>query len=631
MFVFARSLVKGKGRQSMTSNRKHVGLSTSQHVNIAPPMSTHAPRRYGMRSVRLGLCHMVVASSFAALGCSSEDIVCVADAEGLCVTPQSDSEAPLALSERLAAIETPLSEGSSGPEVLAVHDYLTEYGYFPSESLAQRYRAWRPIIDAAPADPEVYDEHTAGAVRELQARSGLAETGAIDHATIELLQQGRCGVPEGLPVPDASLKYDAFNGNGVWDDPADVTWRVTNGMTGITAAQATTAIAPAFDAWQAATSITFRNITAGTADIQISFGASGGLASSFQPDDGGNDLGGDITIGNGVAWSIDGTPANNETDLQTVLLHEIGHAIGLRHSSFLAATMEPFTGAGAAGMDRILDVDDTVGISSRYDAFVGVTGQAHDIGVGGDGTDGDTAPDVWIIGNTPSSGGFVVQKWNGSSFVSVADGGSGERIAVTPNGRPWVVTDSGTIWERATSSTASATWTQRAGCATDIGIGGTGASGAVWVLGCSALNGGFSPHQWNGTTFVQDVNAGAAAVRIAVDSAGIPWAVNSNNEIFRRTTASATTGTWTQIAGGATDIGIGPANYPWVLGATATGSGFRIYVWNDQRASVGGSPPPNDVAGQWLQRPGSATSISVGFDGEPWVSANNLTIHHPER
>lgn len=585
-----------------------------------------------MRTVRLSYECVILATGLGVLGCAAEDATCLASMQGSCKGPLPNASAPL--SERLAEIDVELAGGASGPHVRALHEYLTTYGYFPNDELRERHRTWRPIVDA-PRDGDVYDEHTATAVRALQARSGLEQTGRVDEATLELLQMARCSVPEGVRAPDPSLKYDAVYGNGVWDDPTDVTWRVLSNAAiyeaGLNPPLVTVVASAAFAQWQEATSITFRNVSTGTADIQIWFEDISGPAEAWMPDDFGNDAGGDIRVDTDRSWSTDGTPSSTEYDLATVLLHEIGHAIGLSHSSVSVATMEAFILTGLPP-ERNLHVDDTVGASALYDAFVQVPGQARDIAVGGDGADTGTDPDVWIIGNTPASGGYVVQKWSGSSFVSVTDGGSGARIAVTYDGRPWVVAQSGTIWERSSSSTSSGGWTQRQGCAKDIGIGGISSFNlAVWVIGCDAKTGGFGVHKWNGTTFVADSVTSAAGVRIAVDHVGLPWLVNDAGEIWRRTTVSPSTGTWERVDGSAKDIGVGWSGYPWTLGTDTSNGGFEIFVWNDQDAGFNGSPPANAVDGVWLQLQGGATSISVGPDAEPWVAASDLTVHRTAR
>jgi hypothetical protein len=67
----------------------------------------------------------------------------------------------------------------------------------------------------------------------------------------------------------------------------------------------------------------------------------------------------DILFNPAVAFSTDGSGSN---DLQTVVTHEIGHFLGLDHSSVIKATMFPF----APPLERTLSYDDVAAMSSLY-------------------------------------------------------------------------------------------------------------------------------------------------------------------------------------------------------------------------------------------------------------------------
>ena len=62
-----------------------------------------------------------------------------------------------------------------------------------------------------------------------------------------------------------------------------------------------------------------------------------------------------------------------------------------------------------------------------------LSGSAHDIGVGADGS-------VWVIGTgSLPPGGFGIFYWDASTSNWLQVDGAAEQIAVGPHGHPWVV------------------------------------------------------------------------------------------------------------------------------------------------------------------------------------------------
>jgi len=100
----------------------------------------------------------------------------------------------------------------------------------------------------------------------------------------------------------------------------------------------------------------------GMGDLRISgYGFSSNyLALGYLPPPGNNySVGGDIALNTNVAYNIGST-----YDLQTVALHEIGHALGLLHSTLRTADMYPIY----AGAFSELTTDDISGIRAIYGA-----------------------------------------------------------------------------------------------------------------------------------------------------------------------------------------------------------------------------------------------------------------------
>ena len=175
-----------------------------------------------------------------------------------------------------------------------------------------------------------------------------------------------------------------------------------------------------------------------------------------------------------------------------------------------------------------------VHLFSSTSTWVNHPGSARDIGA--------CDQSVWAVGGRPVPGGHGIYRWNGSGWDGV-DGGA-VRIAVAPDGSPWVVNDAGGIFQRAGSQ-----WHQVPGGAHDIGVG---ADGSVWVVGTDPVPGGHGIYRWNGSGW-DGVDGGA--VRIAVAPDGSPWVVNDAGGIFQwpgaggtRCPAEPTTSAWAVTA-----------------------------------------------------------------------------------
>ncbi|CAI0414475.1 unnamed protein product [Linum tenue] len=112
------------------------------------------------------------------------------------------------------------------------------------------------------------------------------------------------------------------------------------------------AVDKAFQSWKNVTNFTFEYVASRTAEaeVEISFysrdhgdnppfdGPNGTLAHAFAP------RAGLIHYDADEKWSDDPSPM--EVDLESLGLHEIGHALGLLHSYYYAAVMYPYFGPG---------------------------------------------------------------------------------------------------------------------------------------------------------------------------------------------------------------------------------------------------------------------------------------------
>lgn len=89
------------------------------------------------------------------------------------------------------------------------------------------------------------------------------------------------------------------------------------------------------------------------------------LAHAYQPGNeaffgAGGNIAGDVHFDDANLWSDGGT--GGTIDFYTVALHELGHALGLGHSTVAGSVMEAFYG----GPRRTLTADDIAGIQSIY-------------------------------------------------------------------------------------------------------------------------------------------------------------------------------------------------------------------------------------------------------------------------
>ena len=100
-------------------------------------------------------------------------------------------------------------------------------------------------------------------------------------------------------------------------------------------------------------------------------GAGGVLAHGYQPGTeaifSNGSIGGDVHIDNSETWVGEGEGNGiNSFDLAYVLLHEIGHALGLGHSDVAGSVLFPSYPLGSGVATFALTADDIAGIQSIY-------------------------------------------------------------------------------------------------------------------------------------------------------------------------------------------------------------------------------------------------------------------------
>jgi hypothetical protein len=140
-------------------------------------------------------------------------------------------------------------------------------------------------------------------------------------------------------------------------------------------------------------------------------------------------------------------------------------------------------------------------------------GTPIDIGVGSLDTAWAIAPDLPELERTS------LLRWDGFQWARFWD--SVSRVAVEPNGTPWVLRDDGRVTRLDGDDW---TWIGRIH-ADDIGVG---ANGEAWVIS------GGMVYFWDGTTWEQVIDPSFALVpaAIAVSPEGKPWIVDQYGRIF---------------------------------------------------------------------------------------------------
>ncbi|XP_006495379.2 metalloendoproteinase 3-MMP-like [Citrus sinensis] len=265
-----------------------------------------------------------------------------------------------------------------GDKIKGIHElkmYMEKFGYLNYDNYKNQSKH---------ANDDDFDELLESAIKTYQLNYHLKSTGILDANTVAKMAIPRCGVADivnGTTQMRSGKKrqqhnhhfrtvshYSFFRGSPRW--PASK-FSLTYAFRPGTRSDAITPVARAFQTWAANTQFKFSKIEDfANADIKISFesgdhgdgnpfdgrgGPEGIIAHAFAPTNGRFHYDAD------EPWAVGAV--QGAFDLETVALHEIGHLLGLHHSSVEGAIMYPSI---AAGVKKGLHGDDIQGIRDLY-------------------------------------------------------------------------------------------------------------------------------------------------------------------------------------------------------------------------------------------------------------------------
>jgi peptidoglycan hydrolase-like protein with peptidoglycan-binding domain len=334
-----------------------------------------------------------------------------------------------------------LSTNDRGDDVRKLHNYLETFGYIKTRD-NEKFGARLSLEKAAPRPRsiEVFDDNTTSAIMKFQEFNGLPITGVLDAATLDLMSKPRCGNPDLVEGQQID-----FTKVGWWNWKA-LSFRFENFTGDLAQNNIRIAINFALNQWASVAPLTFTEATSG-GDIRIAWAVGdhgdgkpfdgpstevnpGVVAHGFYPQNGRLHFDDDETWTDLLRSMPRPVFGQRDIDLPSVALHELGHILGLGHSSDTNAVMYGYY----MGRRRTLQTDDIAGIRSIYGIRTGTIW--HTI----------RFPTTW----QPWGNVWVTVRKNPGAFKSVACASIGNDlhvIGLTNNGKMYHTIRFPTTWQ----------------------------------------------------------------------------------------------------------------------------------------------------------------------------------------